>query len=57
MRKFLHFLKGEEGITVIEYGILAAIIAVGIVAAVTVLNSKMKTAFEGLGEKMVDPTK
>ncbi|NUN23556.1 MAG: Flp family type IVb pilin [Candidatus Jettenia caeni] len=52
MKKFLNFLKGEEGITVIEYGILAAIIAVGIVAAVTVLNSKMKTAFESLGDKM-----
>ncbi len=35
MKKLLRFLKDEEGVTAIEYGLISALIAVGIIAAVT----------------------
>lgn len=39
------FLRDEDGVTAIEYGLIAALIAVVIVAAVTVVGSKLDTVF------------
>ncbi len=33
MKKLLRFLKDEDGVTAIEYGLIVAIIAVGIITA------------------------
>ncbi|MDN3510365.1 MAG: Flp family type IVb pilin [Candidatus Jettenia sp.] len=52
MKKFLNFLKDEEGITAIEYGILAALIAVGVTTAVAFITSGMNKGFEKIGAKM-----
>ncbi len=38
MKKLLRFLKDEDGVTAIEYGLIAALIAVGIIAAVTAVR-------------------
>jgi Flp pilus assembly protein TadG len=38
MKKLLRFLKDEEGVTAIEYGLIAALIAVGIITAVTAVR-------------------
>ncbi len=40
MKKLLRFLKEEDGVTAIEYGLIAALIAVGIAAAVTAIGLK-----------------
>ena len=53
MSKFVtRFLKDESGATAIEYGLIAALIAVVIVAAVTTvgvnLNNKMTTVGNNL---------
>jgi pilus assembly protein Flp/PilA len=40
-----HFLADEEGVTAIEYGLIAALIAVASVAAVTLLSTELKTIF------------
>ena len=39
------FLKNESGATAIEYGLIAAGIAVAIIAAVNTLGSSLKTTF------------
>ena len=48
MEKLLKFLKDEEGATAIEYGLLAALIAVVIIAAVTTTGQAVRTTFESV---------
>ena len=46
MSKFVtKFLNDESGATAIEYGLIAALIAVVIITAVTALGSTIKTKF------------
>jgi pilus assembly protein Flp/PilA len=52
MEKLIKFLKDEEGVTAIEYGLIAARIAVGIIGAVTAVGGKLKTTFESVDTAM-----
>ena len=46
MKKFLSKLrKDESGATAIEYGLIAALIAVVIITAVTLLGTNLSTSF------------
>lgn len=46
MTKFItKFAKDESGATAIEYGLIAALIAVVIIGAVTTLGTKVSAAF------------
>ncbi len=38
-------IEQDEGVTAIEYGLIAALIAVAIIAAVTVLGIELNTTF------------
>ena len=38
-------LRDEEGVTAVEYGLIAALIAVVIIGAVTLLGTKLKGTF------------
>jgi pilus assembly protein Flp/PilA len=49
---FSRFLKDESGATAIEYGLIAAGIAVVIIAAVNGLGSKVNTAFTNVRDTM-----
>ncbi|ATU95781.1 MULTISPECIES: Flp family type IVb pilin [Phyllobacterium] len=49
---FARFLKDESGATAIEYGLIAALISVGIIAGATALGSSINTTFENLGSTM-----
>ena len=42
---FARFAKDEAGVTAIEYGLIAGLIAVVIIGAVTTLGGNIKTAF------------
>ena len=42
------FVKDESGATAIEYGLIAALIAVVIITAVTALGSTIKTKFNAV---------
>ena len=52
MRKLINFLKGEEGATALEYGLMAAAIAAVIVTVVFTLGGKVKTAFTTVNNGM-----
>lgn len=39
------FLRDEEGVTAIEYGLIAALIAIVIILAVTAVGTTLKTVF------------
>jgi pilus assembly protein Flp/PilA len=45
MSKFVHFLRDKSGATAIEYGLIAAGIAVAIITVVGTLGSGLNTTF------------
>ena len=49
MRNFVtKLLRDESGATAIEYGLIAALIAVVIIAAVTTVGTKLSTTFNSV---------
>jgi pilus assembly protein Flp/PilA len=48
MRTLLHFIRNESGATAIEYGLIAAGIAVAIIGVVTTLGSNLTTTFSNI---------
>lgn len=46
------FLKDEEGVTAIEYGLIAALIAVVIIGAVTLVGQDLNTTFNKVANAM-----
>jgi pilus assembly protein Flp/PilA len=45
MKFFSKLIRNEEGATAIEYGLIAALIAVAAIAAMTSLGSNLNTTF------------
>lgn len=39
------FIEKDEGVTAIEYGLIAALIAVVIIAALTIVGTELNTTF------------
>ena len=60
MKKLLAFVYDEQGATAVEYGLMAALIAVGCIAAFTVLGGSLQTLFgaseTGVGSRLTDAT-
>ena len=57
MKRILNdFACDESGVTAIEYGLIAALVAVAAVSAFTALGGKLNTVFTGISGKMVVPT-
>ena len=52
---FMSFLKDEDGVTAIEYGLIAALIAVVIITAVTLVGESLDNTFDYIGNQ-VDST-
>ncbi|EKF19467.1 Flp family type IVb pilin [Nitratireductor pacificus] len=46
---FARFMKDESGATAIEYALLAALIALGIIAGARTLGTSINAAFTGAG--------
>ena len=55
--KLIDLKRDEKGVTALEYGLIAALIAVVIVGAVSNLGGYMKTTFEHIGYKIDDANK
>lgn len=49
---FKRFVKDESGATAIEYGLLASLIAIGIIVAATALGSKLSGTFNNVANKL-----
>ena len=45
MRKFMELVKREEGVTAPEYALIASLVAVAIIIAVTALGGSVSDAF------------
>ena len=49
------FAKDESGATAIEYGLIATLIAVAIIAGASALGTKLNAVFNGLSTKLTTP--
>lgn len=45
MSNMKHFVQDEEGVTAIEYGLLASLIALGVITGATALGGKLDSMF------------
>ena len=52
MAKFLKLFKNEKGATAIEYGLIAALIAVAIISAVSTVGSSLNNTFTGVSTNL-----
>ena len=50
------FASDEEGITAIEYGLIAATMVAAVVAAFAFLTPALTAAFDAIGDKITDAT-
>jgi pilus assembly protein Flp/PilA len=46
------FMSNEEGVTAIEYGLIAALIAVAIIVGTTAVGTNLNTLFNGIAAKL-----
>ena len=56
MNIFARFAQDESGATAIEYGLIAALISVGIILAATALGTSLGTLFNGIAGKLTSST-
>jgi len=52
MNIFARFAQDESGATAIEYGLIAALLAVGIIAAVSLLGNELNQLFTGISTEL-----
>ncbi len=52
MAKFLKMLKDSKGATAIEYGLIAALIAVAAIAAMQNIGTKLGTTFNNVSNSL-----
>jgi pilus assembly protein Flp/PilA len=52
MAKFLKLIKNEEGATAIEYGLIAALIAVACIAALQSVGSQLTNTFSHVSSSL-----
>ena len=53
MLKFIRrFVKDESGVTAIEYGLIASLIAVAIITTVTLVGSDLNVTFQNISQNL-----
>jgi len=53
---FSRFVKDESGATAIEYGLIAALIGVGIISAATALGTQISATFNSIKGTLASAT-
>ncbi len=54
MKKLMGFLKDEDGVTAIEYGLIAALIAVVIIVSVGLIGASLNDIFTLISGELDD---
>lgn len=52
MKKLMGFLKDEDGVTMVEYALMAALIAVAVILIVTNLGTSVGDIFKTIGDEL-----
>lgn len=50
------FMKDESGATAIEYGLIAAIVGIGIILGLETLRDSLNNLFNNVGDKLENPS-
>jgi pilus assembly protein Flp/PilA len=50
-----HFVKDESGATAIEYGLIASLIGVAIIAGASALGTSLNSTFNAISTKITGP--
>lgn len=56
MQKFARFLKDESGATAIEYGLIAALIAVAVIGAASTVGGNTSNGFNNIADSIATNT-
>ncbi|MEM5273786.1 Flp family type IVb pilin [Cupriavidus taiwanensis] len=49
---FQQFMRDEDGVTAIEYGLIAALIAIVIIASVQIVGTQLNSVFSKIGSAL-----
>ncbi len=52
MKRLMQLIRNEEGVTALEYGLIAALIAAFIIGAVTLLGQNVSNTFNSIATAM-----
>jgi pilus assembly protein Flp/PilA len=52
IKKFVQFIKDEDGVTSVEYAVMAALIALVVIAGATYLGNQTNDTFNAIGDKV-----
>jgi pilus assembly protein Flp/PilA len=52
MQRISRFIRDESGVTAIEYALIASLIAVAIISAVSTVGGKVSTVFTEVGNAL-----
>jgi pilus assembly protein Flp/PilA len=52
MAKFLKLIKNDKGATAIEYGLIAALIAVAAIGAMTNIGTALSSTFDNVSQSL-----
>lgn len=50
MEKLLRFIKEEDGVTAIEYALIASVVALGILVALLYLRNALNTKYNNIAD-------
>ena len=53
MRNFFKLVRDDKGATAIEYGLIAALIAVAAIGAMSSVGTKLSSTFNNVSDKLV----
>jgi pilus assembly protein Flp/PilA len=54
MKLLVNFLRDEAGATAIEYGLMVAVIAIGLLTTLQSFNGSVVTAYNGIAAAMLE---
>jgi len=52
MRIFINLLKNQDGATAIEYGLIAALIAIAAITAITIVGTQLTVTFNSVADNL-----
>jgi pilus assembly protein Flp/PilA len=52
MNQLTHFLRDESAVTAIEYGLIASLIAIAIIGAVTAVGTSLASEFNNISNAL-----
>ena len=55
-KKFLDYARKDDGVTAVEYAVLAVLIIAAVVLAMTAFSGSLTTAFTAIGTRLTGAT-